>query len=312
MSTLLVAAAGGHLRQLHELRRRLPGTDDVTWVTFDTAQSRSLLDGERVHYATYPQPRAIGANVRNTALARRVLREQPYDRVISTGSSIAVSFLPLAGARTIPSHYIESATRVQGPSLTGRILRRIPNVHVYTQYASWAQPPWRYRGSIFDGYGADERVDRPIRRALVTVGTAEGYGFRSLVEAALKVIPADVDVVWQTGSTDVDDLPIDGHVAFPSDRFDEMLAEVDVVITHAGTGSSLAALRAGAFPLLVPRRKARHEHIDDHQVQIADELDRRGLARRVEVDALSIDDLRFAARRRVRLVDEPPLFELDE
>jgi UDP-N-acetylglucosamine transferase subunit ALG13 len=186
----------------------------------------------------------------------------------------------------------------------------VPKVRVYTQYPAWARSPWRYRGSIFDGFDAVESGERPIRRVLVTVGTAEGYGFRSLVERVLAILPADVDTVWQTGPTDVGDLPIDAVEALASDEVDRLLAEVDVVIAHAGTGSSLAALRAGAFPVLVPRRRARREHVDDHQCEIAHELQRRGLALAREVDELTYDDLVFAASHQVRLAHRPPPFEL--
>jgi UDP-N-acetylglucosamine--N-acetylmuramyl-(pentapeptide) pyrophosphoryl-undecaprenol N-acetylglucosamine transferase len=58
----------------------------------------------------------------------------------------------------------------------------------------------------------------------------------------------------------------------------------------------------------VPRRLAHGEHVDDHQIQIAQELARRGLAVSVEADALTVEDLRRAAGRAVTtLAEEPPL-----
>src|SRR5436189_3176773 len=118
MSVLLVAGAGGHLKQLHELLPRF-GCDgqERTWVTFDNAQSRSLLAGEHVIYATYPEPRDIADTLRNTRLAFRVLRRGRFDVAISTGSSIALAFLPLAGRFGTSAHYVESATRVSGASM---------------------------------------------------------------------------------------------------------------------------------------------------------------------------------------------------
>jgi hypothetical protein len=53
---------------------------------------------------------------------------------VSTGSAIALSFLPVARLRGVPCHCIESAARSASPSQTGRLLRRVPGVRLYTQY----------------------------------------------------------------------------------------------------------------------------------------------------------------------------------
>lgn len=311
MTALLVAAAGGHLQQLQALQSRIAGAEDAVWVTFDTVQARSMLEGCEVRWAAYPRPHSVLTNARNAVLARKVLKERSFDLTVSTGSSIAVSFLPLAAAMGIPCHYIESATRVEGPSTTGRILERVPGVSLHCQYESWATRRWHHGGSIFDGYAPTEPAPAAVRKVVVSVGTAKGFGFRALLERALSVIPPEAEVTWQTGPTDVTGLPIEATEALPSGRFAELLAEADVVITHAGTGSSLAAMAAGRCPILVPRRASEGEHVDDHQRQIATELERRGLALHREVDRLSEADLREAASRGVQRVDAPPMFVLE-
>jgi UDP-N-acetylglucosamine--N-acetylmuramyl-(pentapeptide) pyrophosphoryl-undecaprenol N-acetylglucosamine transferase len=68
-------------------------------------------------------------------------------------------------------------------------------------------------------------------------------------------------------------------------------------------------LSAGKVPVLVPRRRARREHTDDHQVQLARELDRLGLAVTAEVGELTFEHLERAASLRV-VHREPPPFEL--
>ena len=53
--------------------------------------------------------------------------------------------------------------------------------------------------------------------------------------------------------------------------FDEMLRyfeSCELVITHAGVGSIVAATRAGHVPIVVPRLKRFGEHVDDHQEQL--------------------------------------------
>ena len=86
------------------------------------------------------------------------------------------------------------------------------------------------------------------------------------------------------------------------------MRDADLVIAHAGIGSSLAAIEAGHAPVVVPRRGHRGEHVDDHQRLIAAELADRELAVAREVDELTLEDLERAARSRVeRTATAPPL-----
>ena len=85
-------------------------------------------------------------------------------------------------------------------------------------------------------------------------------------------------VLWQTGSTDVSDLDIDGKEVVPAHELEQAMREADVVIAHAGTGTALTSLRMGKRPILVPRDSSHGQHIDDHQFQTAALLDKMGLA----------------------------------
>jgi UDP-N-acetylglucosamine:LPS N-acetylglucosamine transferase len=314
VATLLVASAGGHLQELFELFPRFDLVDDAntTWVTFDTPQARSLLAGADVIYAPYAHSRDLAATARHALLAQRVLSERRFTHAISTGSSIAVPFLTGARLRGASCHYIESAARRMAPSLTGRILACIPSIHLYAQVPTWRDPPWHCRGSVFDGYEATESPRGPIKKVAAATGSSETYSFRRLLEAILQVLPDGVQVTWQTGSTPVDGLPIEARPGVPSEQLRAEFVASDVVITHAGVGLSLLALSAGRCPVLVPRRVERGEHVDNHQCEVAAELDRRRLAVACEVDDLTTDVLERAAARSVARVKSPPVFHLSE
>ncbi len=299
---LLVCSGGGHLKQLHLLLPRLGlSSDDILWATFDTALSRSLLSNARVIFIPYSAPRSLAGVARNARLALRVLRSRQPDVVISTGAHPALSFLPTARVLGRSCHYIESATRTRGPSMTGRLLSLLPGLHLYTQSSLWQTKRWSYVGSVFDSFIAKSLEKPPIeiQKVVVTVGTTETYGFRSLLERVCRILPADVEVLWQTGVTEVSDLPIKARASVPTQELQAALIRADVVVAHAGTGSALSALEAGKYPVLVPRYASRGEHIDDHQLETATELARRGLALVRSVDALSLSDLREAASYRV-------------
>jgi UDP-N-acetylglucosamine--N-acetylmuramyl-(pentapeptide) pyrophosphoryl-undecaprenol N-acetylglucosamine transferase len=302
MTTLLVAATGGHLAQLHQLRPRLvPADEPVVWATFDGPQSRSLLAGERVEYVPYVRPRAYGRVAANSRLAWQILSRHQVRQVVSTGSGIALSFLPVARLRGLDVHYIESAARSDGPSATGRILSHVPGIRLSSQYDSWAGGKWQRTVSVFDDFAPMQRIEAvSVHRVVVTLGTIEGYGFRSLLERLIEVLPPGTDVLWQTGATDVSGLPIQAHASLPQSELRQHMQACDVVVAHAGIGSALDALQCGHGPILVPRRPARGEHVDAHQAQIAGELDRRGLAIHREVEDLTFQDLERAARLSIR------------
>lgn len=312
MATLLVAAAGGHLEELWQLRPRLvPAAETtVTWVTSDTPQSRTLLAGEQRLFAPPARPRDAAATVANLRFARHVLALDRWTDIVSTGPLMAVPFMALGRAQGIRCHFIESPARVVGPSLSAKILERIPGIQCYSPYSSWRRPSWVYRGSVLDGYRPVTGGDPEIRRVVVTVGTSS-YAFTRLFERLVAILPREWEVFWQTGSTDVRKLGIEGRPFVGENEMADRLASADVVIAHAGVGSALAAMRAGRAPILVPRRAVRKEHVDDHQIQIARELDQRGLATACEVDALDCAALERAAASRVIRSLNPPRFTLE-
>jgi UDP-N-acetylglucosamine--N-acetylmuramyl-(pentapeptide) pyrophosphoryl-undecaprenol N-acetylglucosamine transferase len=319
MPTLLVASSGGHLQELYELVPRFSGIDrsELTWVTFDTPQARSLLADHEVIALPYTPPRALWLSMTNAVRAERLLRRRKFEVVVSTGSTVAVSFLPVARALGSSCHYIESATRVSRPSLTGEILQRVPGIHLYAQAEQWAGGRWQFRGSVFDGFHVEPTVpeasESPRRAALkvvVSLGSSENFGFRSLVERVVDLLPTGAEVLWQTGATAVDGLPIVARPAVSSDELAAACAASDLVIAHAGVGTALMALRAGRCPVLVPRRQFRGEHVDDHQQQVASLLDRRGIGIGRELDDLDRSALAAAAVRRVTCSDDVAPFHL--
>lgn len=71
---------------------------------------------------------------------------------------------------------------------------------------------------------------------------------------------------------------------------DEVLAlqrEARVIVCHAGIGSALDALQARRPLIVVPRRKRFREHMTDHQLDVAEAVQRRGWGRMI----LDIDEL---------------------
>lgn len=309
MTALLVANDGGHIMQLYTLRPRID-VKDVVWVTPRTPQTESLLAGEVVHWVEPSPPRDLGAVMRNAANCRVLFEKYAVTLVVSTGAALALSVLPQARMRNIETVYIESATRLDAPSLSGRMLALMPGVRTYSQSSALDTRRWTYLASPWDNYESREERSRPIRKVVVSLGTQEGFGFRRLLEKLVPLVPSDTEVLWQTGCTSVDGLGIDGRSSVPSQEMSDSIASADVVVAHAGTGVALMALENGKFPVLVPRREMHGEHVDDHQLTIALELSLRDLCLSRDADSLKSGDLVYAATRTVTRKNAPEALAL--
>lgn len=140
---LIVCSSGGHLLQMLELRDAWSHFQRV-WVTFDKSDARSLLHGERVLHAHGPTNRNIPNLLRNLRLARRVLREERPAAILTTGAGVAVPFAWLARLHGIPTVYVESLTRIEALSLSGRLIAPV----AMRLYGQWPELAAASRGRI--------------------------------------------------------------------------------------------------------------------------------------------------------------------
>lgn len=297
---LLVASSGGHIAQLVRLAPGLGASDDSVWVSFDTPQVRSLMVGRRVVYVPYVRPRDIRGVLRAAGTMRALLKKEKFDLVVSTGAAVAIAALPLAKAAGIPRLYIETVSRVNGPSMTGRIVDRFRLAETRTQHPHWAGGHWGNHPSVFTTF---ERYDkaRGTDRLFVTLGTIEGYRFDALVDAVLSTGLANENTVWQLGfTTNRSDLPGTVYQETSAAQFEEFATSADVVISHSGVGSILGFLELGIYPLIVPRRLSRKEHVDDHQTQIATHVAALAISEVIEAPELTAESVRRAARYAIR------------
>jgi UDP-N-acetylglucosamine transferase subunit ALG13 len=113
----------------------------------------------------------------------------------------------------------------------------------------------------------------------VTVGTTH-FQFDRLL-AAVAALETDEELVVQRGPSRVPlgDARVIDFLSF--DELNDHVRQADTVITHAGVGSIMVALSQGKRPIVVPRLQRFGEAVDDHQVQVATQLDRSGRVRAV-------------------------------
>lgn len=147
-SVLLICSPGGHMQQMLALK---PAWQDCrrAWVSLKAADSERLLADESVVWAHGPTNRSLPMLMRNLFVAARTLRRADPDAVLSTGAALAVPFIifsRLTGRRAI---YVESFTRTDGLSLSGRIVYRFAtDFFVQWPEAAVGRPKARYVGAI--------------------------------------------------------------------------------------------------------------------------------------------------------------------
>lgn len=113
---------------------------------------------------------------------------------------------------------------------------------------------------------------------LVTLGTQD-----KAFERLLKAIDKQVElgnikdkVIVQAGFTKYESDNMEVFDLISMKKFDELMDEASLVITHGGVGSILGALRKDKKVIAIPRLSKYKEHTNDHQKQIVEEFVKRG------------------------------------
>jgi UDP-N-acetylglucosamine transferase subunit ALG13 len=61
----------------------------------------------------------------------------------------------------------------------------------------------------------------------------------------------------------------------PLDEFNKYMNDAEVVITHSGVNSIISCMQLNKPLVIVPRRGEYGEHVDDHQIEIAELMEEK-------------------------------------
>jgi UDP-N-acetylglucosamine transferase subunit ALG13 len=117
---------------------------------------------------------------------------------------------------------------------------------------------------------------------LITVGT-EKFPFNRLMQWIDNLIqqnfidPEREEIVVQYGSCTLVPNKVKGYSLLPAVEFKKLVKKARLIIAHCGEGSiDLLATITKPF-ILVPRSRSFGEHVDEHQVELAEMLYTRGI-----------------------------------
>lgn len=97
------------------------------------------------------------------------------------------------------------------------------------------------------------------------------------IEEACRLEPALIGrLCLQYGHSRPSTLPIQQFNFLANTDFEALLNSAELVITHAGVGSVMSALRASCEVIGCPRYAELGEHVDNHQVEWCNEIERLG------------------------------------
>lgn len=107
----------------------------------------------------------------------------------------------------------------------------------------------------------------------VTVGTARDFSrlIKKIDEIAVRLKER---VVIQKGCTKYEPKNCKYFDWIPREEFLNYIKKAKIVITHGGVGTILLSLSYNKPTIVVPRRKKYNEHRNDHQMDIAKELEK--------------------------------------
>ncbi len=112
----------------------------------------------------------------------------------------------------------------------------------------------------------------------VTLGSRE-YQFNRLLKELDRLKASDAlkeEIFAQIGGSDYEPKHYSFVRFLDREQFEALQEEADLIISHAGTGALISALKKGKKVISVPRLVRYKEHIDDHQLQISSVLSKEG------------------------------------
>ena len=123
---------------------------------------------------------------------------------------------------------------------------------------------------------------------LVTLGTQKEQFTRLLDLIEKSNITGKI--VVQAGHTNFDSKKMEIIDFVDYDKMSKLEDEADYIITHAGTGSVVGPLKKGKKIIVCARLKKYDEHVDDHQIELANVFENEGYVLQLK-DGDNLDDI---------------------
>ncbi|MCE2078326.1 glycosyltransferase [Streptococcus thermophilus] len=108
----------------------------------------------------------------------------------------------------------------------------------------------------------------------VTVGTHE-QPFNRLIKEVDRLVENGIikdEVFIQTGYSTYEPKFCKWSSLISFDKMNELMQTSDIIITHGGPATFMSAIANSKKPIVVPRQEKYDEHVNDHQVDFAQQV----------------------------------------
>jgi|GEM_PF-424161 len=276
---IFTASGGGHYVELMYLKSLIDEYDSliVTEATGGTEHGNLLRDTNKNFIAK------VIINFRNLWRSVKIVRQFRPNFVISTGASSATLVCYAAKYFTKSKIiYIETAANISTRSFAGKLSHRIVDLFI----VQYKQLQKLYSGSKYGGLIFNikpKRIYTDDEYIFVQLGTQQNQFSRLLDELEKLNLPDKIIV--QSGHTNFKSRKMSIQPFVDAKQYQKLLAGAKIVITHAGVASIVQSLALNKPTIVVPRMAKFHEHLNDHQSQIADYFAKTGHI--IKVDDIS-------------------------
>lgn len=113
---------------------------------------------------------------------------------------------------------------------------------------------------------------------LITLGTQDKQFTRLLDVVQEQINKGNIKdkVIVQAGHTKYESKDMKIFDLIDRDKFTDLIAKCDILITHGGVGSIITGLQNNKKVIVAPRLSKYNEHINDHQIQIVENFAQAG------------------------------------
>ena len=111
----------------------------------------------------------------------------------------------------------------------------------------------------------------------VTVGTHE-QPFDRLIKCIDKMVEnkqINEEVIIQKGYSNYEPKNCKSYKLIPYEKMQKYIEQARIIITHGGPASFISVLAINKTPIVVPRKKEFNEHVNNHQLEFAEEVEKR-------------------------------------
>jgi len=131
-----------------------------------------------------------------------------------------------------------------------------------------------------------------LSMVFLTLGT-QNFNFLRLLKAVEKAKIEGVlkgEIIAQIGNNKFNSTHIKCIPFLDKEDFNTYMEKADFIISHAGTGSIITALKKKKKIIVAPRLKKHEEHIDDHQLEILQAFTKLNLIIPLEKNLEDLED----------------------